>query len=89
MANARPSPASSAAWPAKTARQHEDGHLGEDVGSAPPVLSAVEIVIQRAVDPRNPDQAETTIRKFRVASQVMSSARVWASWAMSTTKTRS
>ena len=66
----------------------EDGHLGEDVRAAPAVLTAVQLVVERAVDPGDPDQPEDS-RELGDASPPGCSARVWAACPTSTTKTRS
>src|SRR6266508_1650318 len=39
-------------------QQHEDAHLDEDDAAGPSVLAAVELQVQRSVDPRDPDQGE-------------------------------
>ena len=39
-------------------QQREDAHLDKDDVSRPTVLAAVELDVQRAVDPGEPDQAE-------------------------------
>jgi hypothetical protein len=39
-------------------QQGEDAHLDEDEAAGPPVLTAMELQVQRSVDPGDPDQGE-------------------------------
>ena len=55
---ANPCPSSPRCFAGEHGEQREQTHLREDVVPAAPVLTAMQFVPERAVEPRQPDQPE-------------------------------